>query len=142
MAERPQLISVFGASPAVAAGAVIYLRISLFGAPFMLITLAGTGVLRGLQDTRTPLVVSVAANAVNIVLNAVLVLGLRLGLAGSAPGTVIAQTAAAAVYLVMITRGARRAGWAFARMVPGCARRPPRPGACSSARSLCRLSWW
>jgi len=110
VAERPQLISLFGASPAVAAGAVIYLRISLFGAPFMLITLAGTGALRGLQDTRTPLVVSVAANAVNIVLNAVLVLGLRLGLAGSATGTVIAQTAAAAVYLVMITRGARRAG--------------------------------
>jgi len=106
----PQIVRVFGASPEVSAGAVTYLRISLFGAPFMLLVLAGTGVLRGLQDTRTPLLVAVAAYAVNIVLNATFVLGLHLGLAGSAWGTVIAQTAAAAAYLVVVTRGARRAG--------------------------------
>ena len=46
---------------------MIYLRISLLGAPAMLAVLAGTGVLRGLQDTRTPLVVAVAANVVNVV---------------------------------------------------------------------------
>ena len=106
----PQIVRVFGASPEVSAGAVTYLRISLFGAPSMLLVLAGTGVLRGLQDTRTPLLVAVAAYAVNIVLNATFVLGLRLGLAGSAWGTVIAQSAAAAAYLVVVTRGARRAG--------------------------------
>src|SRR6516225_125438 len=106
----PQIVRVFGASPEVSAGAVTYLRISLFGAPFMLLVLAGTGVLRGLQDTRTPLLVAVAAYAVNIALNATFVLGLRLGLAGSAWGTVIAQSAAAAAYLVVVTRGARRAG--------------------------------
>ena len=75
----PEIVRVFGASPAVSRGAVTYLRISLFGAPSMLLILAGTGVLRGLQDTRTPLLVAVAANAVNIVLNATFVLGLRLG---------------------------------------------------------------
>ena len=106
----PQIVRVFGASPEVSAGAVTYLRISLLGAPSMLLVLAGTGVLRGLQDTRTPLLVAVAAYAVNIALNATFVLGLRLGLAGSAWGTVIAQTAAAAAYLVVVTRGARRAG--------------------------------
>jgi putative MATE family efflux protein len=106
----PQIVRVFGASPEVSAGAVTYLRISLFGAPSMLLVLAGTGVLRGLQDTRTPLLVAVAAYAANIVLNATFVLGLRWGLAGSACGTVIAQSAAAAAYLVVVTRGARRAG--------------------------------
>jgi putative MATE family efflux protein len=105
----PQIVRVFGASPDVSAGAVTYLRISLFGAPSMLLVLAGTGVLRGLQDTRTPLLVAVAAYAVNIALNAAFVLGLRLGLAGSACGTVIAQSAAAAAYLAVVTRGARRA---------------------------------
>jgi MATE family, multidrug efflux pump len=106
----PQIVHVFGASPAVSSGAVTYLRISLFGAPSMLMVLAGTGVLRGLQDTRTPLLVSVAAFTLNTGLNATFVLGLHFGLAGSATGTVIAQSAGAAWYLAVVTRGARRAG--------------------------------
>jgi putative MATE family efflux protein len=106
----PEIVRVFGASPGVSRGAVTYLRISLLGAPSMLLILAGTGVLRGLQDTRTPLVVAVAANAVNVILNATFVLGLRLGLAGSAWGTVIAQSAGAGAYLAVVARGARRAG--------------------------------
>ena len=105
-----QIVRVFGASPGVSSGAVTYLRISLFGAPSMLMMLAGTGVLRGLQDTRTPLLVSVCAFTLNTALNATFVLGLHLGLAGSASGTVIAQSAGAAWYLAVVTRGARRAG--------------------------------
>ena len=104
----PAIIHLFGAS-----AGVTYLRISLLGAPAMLGVLAGTGVLRGLQDTRTPLAVAVGANLMNIVLNAVLVLGLGWGLAGSAWGTVAAQNAAAAAYLTIVARGARRAGVAF-----------------------------
>src|SRR5450755_4365583 len=82
----PVIVHAFGASAAVTHGAVTYLRISLLGAPAML---AGTGVLRGLQDTRTPLAVAVGASLANIVLNAFLVLDLRFGLAGSAWGTMI-----------------------------------------------------
>ena len=109
----PQIVHVFGASAGVTQGAVTYLRISLLGAPAMLAVLAGTGVLRGLQDTRTPLAVAVGASLANIVLNAFLVLDLRFGLAGSACGTVIAQNSAAAVYLLVVARGARRAGVTF-----------------------------
>jgi putative MATE family efflux protein len=110
----PAIVGVFGGSAGVTAQATIYLRISLLGAPAMLAILAGTGVLRGLQDTKTPLLVAVAANIVNVILNATLVLGLRWGIAGSAWGTAVAQTAAAAVYLVVVGRGARRAGVSFA----------------------------
>ncbi len=109
----PQIVHVFGASAGVTQGAVTYLRISLLGAPAMLAVLAGTGVLRGLQDTRTPLAVAVGASLANIVLNAFLVLDLRFGLAGSAWGTVIAQNSAAAVYLLVVARGARRASVTF-----------------------------
>jgi putative MATE family efflux protein len=109
----PGLVHAFGASPAVTAGAVTYLRISLFGAPAMLIVLAGTGVLRGLQNTRTPLAVAVCASAVNLVVNAIFVLGLHWGLAGSAAGTAIVQNAAALAYLTVVARGARRAGVAL-----------------------------
>jgi len=109
----PLIVHVFGASPAVTAGAVTYLRISLLGAPAMLTVLAGTGVLRGLQDTRTPLAVAVGASAANIVLNAIFVLGLGWGLAGSAWGTAVVQNAAALTFLAVIARGARRAGVAL-----------------------------
>jgi putative MATE family efflux protein len=106
----PQIAGAFGGTQAVTYQAVIYLRVSLLGAPSMLAVLAGTGVLRGLQDTRTPLLVAVTANALNIGLNATFVLGLHWGIAGSAAGTVIAQTASAAAYLLVVTRGARAAG--------------------------------
>jgi putative MATE family efflux protein len=105
----PLIAGAFGGSAEVTHQATIYLQISLLGAPSMLIVLAGTGVLRGLQDTRTPLVVAVAANLVNVALNALLVLGLHWGIAGSAWGTVAAQTAAAVAYLAMVARGAQRA---------------------------------
>jgi putative MATE family efflux protein len=106
----PQIVAAFGGTPAVSHEAVIYLRVSLLGVPSMLAVLASTGVLRGLQDTRTPLLVAVAANALNIGLNATFVLGLHWGIAGSAAGTVIAQTGSAAAYLIVVRRGARAAG--------------------------------
>jgi len=56
------------------------------------------------------LLVAVAANALNIALNATFVLGLHWGIAGSAAGTVIAQIGSSAGYLAVVTRGARLAG--------------------------------
>ncbi|MFD3537992.1 MATE family efflux transporter [Streptomyces sp. NPDC058662] len=106
----PWLVSLFGASDTVAPYAITYLRISAFGIPAMLVVLAATGVLRGLQDTRTPLYVAVAGFALNGVLNVGLVYGAGLGIAGSAWGTVMAQCAMAAAYLVVVVRGARRHG--------------------------------
>jgi putative MATE family efflux protein len=106
----PSIATAFGATPEVSGQAVTYLRISLLGAPSMLGVLAGTGVLRGLQDTRTPLLVAVVANFVNIGLNATFVLGLHWGIGGSAAGTVLAQTGMAAAYLLVVSRGARAAG--------------------------------
>ena len=76
----------------------------------MLVVLAATGVLRGLQDTRTPLYVAVGGFAANAALNVGLVYGAGLGIAGSAWGTVIAQCGMAAAYLVVVVRGARRHG--------------------------------
>ncbi|MEV4975712.1 MATE family efflux transporter [Streptomyces scopuliridis] len=106
----PWLVGLFGASDTAAPYAVTYLRISSFGIPAMLVVLAATGVLRGLQDTRTPLYVAIGGFGANAVLNVVLVYGAGLGIAGSAWGTVLAQCAMAAVYLVVVVRGARRHG--------------------------------
>jgi putative MATE family efflux protein len=106
----PALVDAFGASGAVTPQAVTYLHISLFGAPGMLIVLAGTGVLRGMQDTRTPLYVSIGMFTVNAALGATFVLVLGWGIAGSAWGTVLAQSGGAALYTVAVARGARRHG--------------------------------
>ncbi|WP_229758740.1 MATE family efflux transporter [Peterkaempfera bronchialis] len=104
----PQLVGLFGASDSATPHAVTYLRISALGIPAMLTVLAATGVLRGLQDTRTPLVVAVAGFSANLLLNVGLVYGAGLGVAGSAWGTVLAQCGMAAAYLLVVLRGARR----------------------------------
>ncbi|WP_073496865.1 MATE family efflux transporter [Actinacidiphila paucisporea] len=104
----PALVDLFGASGTAAPYASDYLRISSLGIPAMLVVLAATGVLRGLQDTRTPLAVAVGGFTANAGLNAILVYGAGLGIAGSAWGTVIAQNGMAAVYLWVVVRGIRR----------------------------------
>ncbi|MDQ0600489.1 putative MATE family efflux protein [Streptomyces canus] len=106
----PALVELFGASDTAAPYATTYLRISSLGIPAMLVVLASTGVLRGLQDTKTPLYVAVGGFVANAALNVGLVYGADLGIAGSAWGTVIAQFGMAAVYLVVVVRGARAHG--------------------------------
>ncbi|WP_313750867.1 MATE family efflux transporter [Streptomyces parvus] len=106
----PWLVDVFGASDTAAPYAITYLRISILGIPAMLVVLAATGVLRGLQDTRTPLYVAIGGFTANAVLNVTLVYGAGLGIAGSAWGTVIAQVGMATAYLVVVIRGARKHG--------------------------------
>ncbi|RZT59635.1 putative MATE family efflux protein [Microcella alkaliphila] len=110
------IVDLFGVEPAVAAAALDYLTIAWWGIPGMLLVLAATGVLRGLQDARTPLIVAAAGFTANIALNAVLIYGLGLGVAGSAIGTVIAQWGMAAVLVALVVRGARASG---ARLRPG-----------------------
>ncbi|WP_238156758.1 MATE family efflux transporter [Kribbella sp. VKM Ac-2571] len=125
LALAPQAIAAFDPSPEVADHAVTYLRISCFGIPSMLLLLAATGVLRGLQDTKTPMVVAITANLANIGLNVLLVYGLRLDIAGSALGTALAQTGAGVALVVVVVRGARR---------DGAKLRPDRPGILASAQ--------
>lgn len=95
-------------SPEVLEQAVIYLRISALGLPSMLVVLAATGILRGLLDTRTPLVVAVVGFGTNAVLSVLLVLVAGWGIAGAAWGTVIAQTGMALALTTVVVRGARR----------------------------------
>jgi putative MATE family efflux protein len=101
------LVGLMGAEGAVRDNALVYLRISLFGVPALLAVLAGTGYLRGLQDTRTPLLVAVGTGALNLVLEVTFIYGLGMGIGASAATTVVAQWVGAAVYLRQISRRAR-----------------------------------
>ncbi len=113
------LVHVFGASARVTDPAATYLRIAFLGTVPLLVMLAATGVLRGLQDTRTPLAVAVAGNALNVLLNVLLVYPAGLGIAGSALGSVLAQLASATAFVVVVVRAARRHGAPLRPDLPG-----------------------
>ncbi|WP_257478724.1 MATE family efflux transporter [Acidipropionibacterium jensenii] len=101
----PAIVSWFGVAPGPASSAVSYLRIAGCGVPAMLATMAVTGVLRGFQDTRTPLVATVIAFTVNMALNIWFVIGLGWGIAGSAWGTLVCQIGMAlALVIVFVVR--------------------------------------
>ncbi|MBH0009784.1 MATE family efflux transporter [Salinibacterium sp. SWN1162] len=104
----PWLISLFNPDPSIVGYATEYLTISILGLPAMLITFAASGLLRGLQDTRTPLIVAVAGFISNALLNTLFIYGFGWGVAGSAIGTVVASWGMAAAYLVMLVTLARR----------------------------------
>lgn len=107
IALTPELVGIFDTGAEVADHAETYLGIAFLGTTPLLVMLAATGVLRGLQDTRTPLLVAVVGNGLNILFNVVLVYGLDLGIAGSAIGSVLAQVISALWFLVVVVRAAR-----------------------------------
>jgi len=131
----PWLVSLFGASTRVAGEANAYLVISMWGLPAMLIVFAATGLLRGMQDTMTPLWIAGLGFGANAVLNALFIYGLGWGIAGSAAGTVVAQWGMVAAYVIVVRRlaathsaslraqrdgirgTARSGGWLFLRTV-------------------------
>ncbi len=99
---------VLGNGGAIASGAVSWLRVALFGAPLVLVTLAGNGWMRGVQDTGRPLRFVLGANTVSAAGCLVLVHGIGswagMGLVGSALANVIGQAIGAALFLVALLR--------------------------------------
>ena len=89
---------LLGGGGEVADNAVAWLRIALFGAPFVLVTMAGNGWMRGVQDTRRPLRYVLVGNAISAVLCPVLVHGAHWGLEGSAIANVVAQVLSAGLF--------------------------------------------
>jgi putative MATE family efflux protein len=108
VAARP-LSSVFGASDEVLDHATTFLSISAVGVPFVLITLASQGVLRGKSDYVTPLWILVGSNVANLLIELVLVFAFDLSVAGSAWSTVIAQIGAACAFAWRVRRPLRPA---------------------------------
>lgn len=113
LALSDPLVGWMGAEGAVRTNALVYLRISLFGVPSMLLVLAGTGYLRGLQDTRTPLAIAVGTAVANLAVEVVLIYGFGQGIGASALATVLAQTAGAAIYVRRVAGAAHGRGTAL-----------------------------
>jgi putative MATE family efflux protein len=114
-------LTLLGGHGHVAALGARYLRISAPGLPAVLLATAGQGYLRGISRLRRPLEIVIAANVANLALELVLVYGLRLGLDGSALGTVIAQLGMGAAFVAII--------WPLPRPQPALMRPLARVGA-------------
>jgi MATE family multidrug resistance protein len=100
----PWFVGLMGAAEGVAEPAVSYLRIRGIATPAVLLVTAAHGAFRGFQDTRSPLVVALGINLINLVLDPVLIFILGLGLEGAALGTVVAQWAGAIWFLYLIRK--------------------------------------
>ncbi|KAJ1686964.1 hypothetical protein LUZ63_018354 [Rhynchospora breviuscula] len=71
--------------------AVRYLTIRSLGAPAVLLSLAMIGVFRGFKDTKTQLYATVIGDIMNIILEAIMVFGFRMGVTGAATAHAISQ---------------------------------------------------
>jgi MATE family multidrug resistance protein len=100
--------TAMGASGAVHGFASQYIRVRLFGAPAVLASLAVFGILRGLQDMRTPFWVAASINFLNIILDPLLIFGYgpfpRLGIFGAGLASVISQWVGALWATVVVLR--------------------------------------
>ncbi len=102
------LAELMGASGGVQTDAVNYMSIRTYGAPAVLLMAVSFGVLRGLQDMRTPLWIALSMNALNIFLDWALIFGNlnfpEMGVAGSALASTISQWLGALVGILVIAK--------------------------------------
>jgi putative MATE family efflux protein len=95
-------------SATVATDATEWLRVAVFGVPLILLSMAGNGWMRGVQETRRPVIYVL----VGLSLSAVLVVGLvhglwgfpRLGIVGSAIANVIGQSITGVLFATRVIR--------------------------------------
>ena len=82
--------------------ALSFLGIRAFAAPAVLCISASTGILRGYLDTKTPIYILVAANAINLILDVILIPGMGLGPTGAAIATTTAEWISALLFLAVL----------------------------------------
>jgi putative MATE family efflux protein len=107
-ASAVPLVDAFGGKGQTADYAVTYLRIAAIGYPAAFVALGAQGYLRGVADLRSPLIIVVAGNIANVVLELVFVYALGWGIKGSAAGTAIAQAGMGTAFLVKVVATAHR----------------------------------
>lgn len=71
--------------------AALYLRIYFSGMPFFMLYNYGAAILRAVGDTKRPLMYLIAAGTANAVLDLILVIIFKMGVAGVAIGTITSQ---------------------------------------------------
>ena len=103
--NRPLLSLIFGSvEQGIMDNAVTYLHYTAFSYPFLALTGAGAAMFRAGNNTRFPMIVATTANLMNIALNALLIFGLDMGVAGAAVATLISRAFNMAVLFIALHR--------------------------------------
>ena len=113
----PNVLRIFDPEPDLLSAGINYMRIVVWGMPAVAIMTAIGAALRGSGDTRTPLVVAVFVNIVNVIGNWALIYGNlgmpALGITGSGIATVTAQWTGAIVAMIAISRPTSKLSLSF-----------------------------
>jgi len=104
MAAARPVLGWMGTPHNVIEDAILYLRIYFMGAPFFMVYNFGASILRSRGDTKRPLYILIVAGIINTILNLVLVIYARLGVAGVAIATDMANLFCAVVIVRLLRR--------------------------------------
>lgn len=84
--------------------AVLYLRVYLIGLPVILLYNFEAAVMRGIGDTRTPLLALTASGIINVFLNLFFVIVVKMTVDGVAAATVISNAVSSIALLIYLSR--------------------------------------
>ena len=101
-----QLIDLFFGTiaPDVREACLLYLGITALSFPFIALYSAGAAIFRSMGNSKVSMKISMLMNLINVVGNAICILGLKMGVAGVAIPTLISRVVAAAIILVLVTK--------------------------------------
>ncbi len=85
-------------------GATQYMKIYFLGMPGFMLYNFGSSILRAVGDTKRPLVYLTVAGVVNVILNLVFVICLKMGVAGVAVATAVSQAVSAACVIACLIK--------------------------------------
>lgn len=98
------IVSIMSTPAAAASGTAAYLRICFLGLPFITAYNIISSIFRGMGDSKSPMYFVAIACTANILLDYLLIGGLRMGSVGAALGTVLSQALSVLISLSVILR--------------------------------------
>ena len=102
VALSPTILRLLDTPAEIMEGSVTYLQIYFMGVMALMIYNMGSGILRAVGDSRTPLYFLMVSSVVNILLDLLFVIKIQMGVAGVAWATLIAQAISACLVLIRL----------------------------------------
>lgn len=102
-AHKPMLRVIFGqVEPTVMESATTYLIITAISICPLAIYNSCAALFRAMSDSKTTMLIAIAMNLINLVGNAILIYGVKIGVAGAAIATTLSRTAAAVIIMLLL----------------------------------------